>query len=109
VEQGAAAVQVTVGTGPTDPEAAVATERLRETVRAFVSRLPAADRELVRLRFEEGRSQREVEALLGVGRQRIRTREARLRAALLAQLRDHENDAAAIGWSLVWIVAEAWR
>jgi RNA polymerase sigma-70 factor (ECF subfamily) len=108
-EEGAVAVQVTVGTGPTGPEAVVASERLRERVRAFVAGLPAADRELVRLRFEEGRSQRDVEALLGVGRQRIRTREAKLRAALLAQLRDLEDDAAALGLSLIWIVAEVWR
>lgn len=69
-----------------NPEANLARKQLRTKVQAFLGQLPAGDRRLLELRFVEGRSQREVAEALGIGRQRIRTREIKLRRALLAYL-----------------------
>ncbi len=73
---------------PLDPENSLAKARLRARVQAFLAKLPPADRKLLELRFVEGRSQRDVAEHLGLGRQKLRTREARLRRALLVHLRD---------------------
>ncbi len=71
------------------PERIVHDAQLRRLVRGFLDSLDADDARLVTLRFSEGKSQRDVAALLGIGRQRIRGREAKLRARLLTYLRAH--------------------
>lgn len=97
---------------------------LRAHVRAFLDTLAPGDRELLTVRFVEGMSQRDAAARLGLGRQQIRGREAKLRAALLDHLRRHDAaashgatlgalacvpllDAALAGWDR--LVAEALR
>lgn len=78
-----------VPTGPSapkSPEVAVHEEQVRQLVRAFLETLGSADRRLITLRFIEGRSQRDVAELLGIGRQRVRGREAKLRARLIKHL-----------------------
>lgn len=68
---------------------------LRAHVRAFLDTLPPDDRELLTVRFVEGLSQRDAAARLGLGRQQIRGREVKLRAALLASLQRHDPGAGA--------------
>lgn len=69
------------------PEVAIASDEIRELVAAFLRALDPGDRELLTLRFVEGHSQRDVAEMLKIGRQQIRTREAKLRARLLAFVR----------------------
>jgi RNA polymerase sigma-70 factor (ECF subfamily) len=71
--------------GPT-PERDVHDAQVRELVAAFVATLAPDQRELLELRFVAGRSQREAADALGIGRQRVRTQELKLRAMLLAYL-----------------------
>jgi NADH-quinone oxidoreductase subunit H len=59
-----------------------------ELVAGFWATLTADERRLLELRFVEGHSQRDAAAALGIGRQRVRTREKLLRAKLLAYLRE---------------------
>jgi RNA polymerase sigma-70 factor (ECF subfamily) len=75
---------------PPSPEARLLTEQARALVRAFLDRQTDVDRQLLSLRFVEGLSQRDVADRLGIGRQRIRTREAALRSKLLTFIRDNE-------------------
>ncbi len=56
--------------------------RLQEATQAFVQSLDPEARELVRLRFEEERSQDAVAAAMGVSRRRVRTLEKRVREGL---------------------------
>lgn len=56
--------------------------RLHEATQAFVRALDAESRELVRLRFEEERSQDAVAVAMGVTRRRVRTLEKRVRDGL---------------------------
>lgn len=95
------------GTGPS-PEREVHEGQVRELVDRFLANLSADERRLVELRFVEGLSQRDAAAALGMGRQRVRTLELRLRAKLLAYLREHGESAlvdgvvACVGLSALW-------
>jgi RNA polymerase sigma factor (sigma-70 family) len=69
-------------------------------VREFLDQLPADDRRLLTVRFVEGHSQRDAADALGLGRQQVRSRETRLRAALLAHLRMRDG---AAQYGAAWI------
>lgn len=71
------------------PEQRVYQAELRELVDRFLATLSPDERALVEVRFVEGKSQREAAEALGLGRQRIRTHELKLRAKLLGYLHDH--------------------
>jgi RNA polymerase sigma factor (sigma-70 family) len=73
--------------GPS-PEREVHDAEIRELVAGFLATLAPEDRRLIALRFTEGLSQRDAAAALGLGRQRVRTREKQLRAQLLEFLRE---------------------
>ncbi len=96
-------VAVTLGAPPHEkPDEALARQQARALVRNFVASLAPPDQELVRLRFEEGLSQRDAADRLEVGRQRVRTREAKIRRRLLAHLRARgEADPSPAAWPLV--------
>jgi RNA polymerase sigma-70 factor, ECF subfamily len=64
------------------PEEHVLREEGRTLVRRFLAGLGAQERSLLELRFMEGLSQREAGEELGLSRQEVRTREARLRQEL---------------------------
>ena len=100
---GAAPIGVTLDL-PT-PERVVHDAQLRRLVRGFLDELDAADRELITLRFSEGKSQRDVAALLGLGRQRVRGREVKLRARLLAYLRAHGEGGLVPGAGSLWPIS----
>ncbi|HET6584289.1 MAG TPA: sigma factor-like helix-turn-helix DNA-binding protein, partial [Nannocystaceae bacterium] len=86
-------------------------------VRAFLDRLDDADRRLLTARFVDGLSQRDAALALGLGRQQVRGREAKLRAALLDHLRAHDEGRTiallvfgpGLGLPLAELVAEALR
>src|SRR5689334_6217623 len=63
-----------VDVGPT-PEREVHEHQVRELVERFLATLSPDERQLIELRFVEGLSQRDVAEALGLGRQRVRTRE----------------------------------
>lgn len=63
--------------------------RLAEATRSFVGTLDAQMQTIVRLRFEEGRSQEDVAREVGVTRRRIRTLEGRVRKDLIDHLTAH--------------------
>ncbi len=94
-----------------DPERAAQDGELVALVRAFLERVPAPDRALLQARFVDGLSQRDAAAQLGLGRQQLRTREARLREALLEHLRERGRDglAAVLPSLLATLVVEALR
>ncbi len=69
-----------------EPEQLARRGELQRLVAGFLTRLSSDDRELVRLRFEEGMSQSQAGARLGLSRQQVRTRERRLRSDLQAVL-----------------------
>lgn len=73
--------------GPS-PERSLHDAEVRELVAGFLATLAPDERRLLELRFVEGLSQRDAADALGLGRQRVRTREQRLRAKLLAYLRE---------------------
>jgi RNA polymerase sigma-70 factor (ECF subfamily) len=82
-----AASIVAIDEGPS-PERSVYDAEVRELVAAFLATLAPDERRLIELRFIEGLSQRDAAVALGLGRQRVRTHEQRLRAKLLAYLRE---------------------
>jgi RNA polymerase sigma-70 factor (ECF subfamily) len=75
------------GPDATSPELTLEQQQIRGLVSRFLDELDPEDRRLLELRFVDGRSQRDVAASLGIGRQRVRGREARLRQRLMAYLR----------------------
>jgi DNA-directed RNA polymerase specialized sigma24 family protein len=77
-----------VDVGPT-PERELHDRQVLELVERFLATLTPDDRRLIELRHVEGLSQRDAADVLGLGRQRIRTREQALRVKLLAYLREH--------------------
>ena len=81
-----------VDVGPT-PEREVHDRQVLELVERFLATLTPDERRLIELRFVEGLSQRDAADALGLGRQRVRTREQALRAKLLAYLREHGESA----------------
>jgi RNA polymerase sigma-70 factor (ECF subfamily) len=68
------------------PEDAALESEMRALVTAFLSRLSAEERRFTDLRFVERYSQEEAGAALGLSRQEVRTREARLKRALAEYL-----------------------
>ena len=73
---------------PPRPSRDVASQQVREVVAAYLETLDPVDRQLLTLRFVEGKSQRDVADALGLGRQVVRGREAKLRKGLLVFLRE---------------------
>ena len=71
------------------PEREVHEGQVRELVARFLTELSTTERRLIELRHVEGLSQRDAADALGIGRQRVRTMELRLRAKLLVYLREH--------------------
>lgn len=71
-----------------DPEASVGSEQVRALVQRFLETLADDERALVKIRFVDGTSQRDAADLLGLGRQQVRSREAKVRAKLVAYLRE---------------------
>lgn len=67
---------------PLTPEQSALQAERRALVRRFLELQAPGDRHLAELRFVEGLSQERVAAALGLSRQEVRTREARLRRAL---------------------------
>lgn len=97
------------GPAPLDPEHELQARQVQQVVRAFLALLTADERELLRLRFSEGLSQRDVADRLGLGRQLVRTREARLRERLLEYLIARGEGGLAGGAGLTLLaLAEPW-
>lgn len=86
-----AAVEI-VDEGSPTPEQQVGRAQVRAVVQRFLDTLPAPDRRLLEVRFVEGKSQRDAAELLGLGRQQIRGREAKLREQLLRWLRQRGEE-----------------
>jgi RNA polymerase sigma-70 factor (ECF subfamily) len=78
-----------LGGTPHAPDARLEAAQVRELVARFLAGLAPGDRRLLELRFMEGMSQRDAADQLGLGRQRIRTRELKLREQLLAFMERH--------------------
>ncbi len=72
---------------PPTPELALHRAQVRRHVAVFLETLSPEDRHLLTLRFTDDLPQREAAAALGIGRQRLRTREDHLRERLVAHLR----------------------
>jgi RNA polymerase sigma-70 factor (ECF subfamily) len=72
-----------------DPELRVGSEQIRDLVGRFLQTLDDDERELVRVRFIEGKSQRDAAEELGLGRQQVRGREVKVRKKLVGYLREH--------------------
>jgi RNA polymerase sigma factor (sigma-70 family) len=97
------------GPVPHDPERELQDRQVQRLVQAFLALLAPDERELLRLRFSEGLSQRDVAARLGLGRQLVRTREARLRERLLEYLVARGEGGLASGAGLTLLaLAETW-
>ncbi len=90
-----------VDEGSQTPEQHVGRAQVRAVVKRFLDTLAAPDRRLLELRFVEGQSQRDAAETLGLGRQQIRGREAKLREQLLRYLRRQgEEGLVAVGLAL---------
>lgn len=72
------------------PSSNVAGQELRDEVARLIQRLPAADQELLRLRFVEQLPAREVAAALGISQETIRMRQLRA-LRRLREFLDHES------------------
>ena len=72
--------------GPS-PEQTVASAEVRTLVQNFLGTLSGDERRLLEVRFIEGKSQRDAAEILGMGRQQVRSREAKLRVALVRYLK----------------------
>ena len=97
------------------PEQLVAREEVRQLVQEFLETLAPEDRTLLRLRFMQGLSQRDAAEQMGLGRQRVRGREEKLRKQLVRFLaRRGETGllpsvAILPGWAVWALLMEAWR
>ncbi|MCX4244401.1 RNA polymerase sigma factor [Paraliomyxa miuraensis] len=90
-----------VDEGSATPEQHVGRAEVRAVVGRFLQTLPPDDRRLLEVRFVEGKSQRDAAEVLGLGRQQIRGREAKLRQQMLRFLRaEGEEGLVAAGLSL---------
>jgi RNA polymerase sigma-70 factor (ECF subfamily) len=85
------------------PEGAVASQQVRELVQDFLQGLPTQERQLLNLRFVEGLSQRDAAEQLGLGRQRLRGRENKLRRKLVRFLRERGETDLMPSSALAWI------
>lgn len=83
---------LTVSEAPASPERAVHDSQVRGLVGEFLEGLSEDDRRLVEVRFVAGKSQRDAADELGIGRQRIRTKELKLRKRLLVFLRSRGEE-----------------
>lgn len=90
-EAAPAAIEI-LDEGSQTPEQHVSRAQVRAVVQRFLETLPAADRRLLEVRFVEGRSQRDAAEVLGLGRQQIRGREAKLREQMLRYLRQQGEE-----------------
>jgi RNA polymerase sigma factor (sigma-70 family) len=90
-EAAAAPIEI-VDEGSQTPEQQVGRAQVRAVVQRFLETLPAPDRRLLEVRFVEGKSQRDAADELGLGRQQLRGREAKLRAQLLRYLRQQGEE-----------------
>jgi RNA polymerase sigma factor (sigma-70 family) len=88
--------------GPS-PEQAVMREQIRGVVKRFLDTLPPEDRALCKVRFVDGKSQRDAAEILGLGRQQVRGRESKLRARLVEYLRA-QGETGLMPASMVWLV-----
>ncbi|TPV94391.1 MAG: sigma-70 family RNA polymerase sigma factor [Myxococcales bacterium FL481] len=88
------------------PERQIHEDQVRSLVDRFLDTLDQTDRRLVELRFRRGLSQRDAAAELGLGRQRIRTRELKVRKQLLAFLHERGESGLVSGALAVWLGAE---
>jgi RNA polymerase sigma factor (sigma-70 family) len=97
------------------PESLVARDEVRALVQAFLESLEPEERLLLRLRFVDGISQRDVAEKMGLGRQQVRGREERLRKRLVQYLQSRGETGlmprgAMVPTWIVWmLLAEAWR
>jgi RNA polymerase sigma factor (sigma-70 family) len=96
-----AAERVAADEGSASPEVVVGREEVRRLVQAFLAELTEEDRRLVTVRFVEGISQRDAAPRLGLGRQQVRAREAKLRRRLVAYLRRHDEAGDPAAWRLL--------
>lgn len=78
----------TAAAPPQSPEAAAHDASVRRMVAEFLAQLSPEDQELIRLRYSEGAGQHDVAAAMNVGRQVVRTREKKIRSALIRYLQD---------------------
>lgn len=85
-EGGKAPVTAWGDDGPS-PEQSVASAQVQALVKDFLGTLDPQSRRLLEVRFIDGKSQRDAADLLGLGRQQVRSREAKLRAALVNYLK----------------------
>jgi RNA polymerase sigma-70 factor (ECF subfamily) len=87
------------------PEQALAREQIRAVVQRFLQALAPEDRALCKVRFVDGRSQRDAAEILGLGRQQVRGREAKLRGRLVEFLRE-QGEAGLVPrvTSIAWLV-----
>lgn len=93
--------------GTTSPERAIGRHQVQEIVQRFLADLSQGDRRLVDARFIEGMSQRDAADALGLGRQQVRSREAKIRSRLLAFLRRHAEGGDPAAWNvLAMLLAE---
>jgi RNA polymerase sigma-70 factor (ECF subfamily) len=90
---------------PPSPEAEAHRASVRALMDAFLSTLSATDRALVDARFVRGLSQREAAEELGLGRQRLRSREAKIRRRLLGYLRARGEGALVAGATSLALVS----
>ncbi len=74
------------------PEQEVGRAQVRAVVKRFLETLPQGDRQLLEVRFIQGKSQRDAAEQLGMGRQQVRSRETKLRAQMLRYLRDQGEE-----------------
>lgn len=112
---GPAVIDVLAEPGAGSPEQQVARAEIRELVQTFLRELDPEEQMLLRMRFVEGKSQRDVATLMGLGRQQVRGREEKLRKRLVRYLQ-HRGEAGIVAgaamvplWMVGALVAEAWR
>ncbi len=96
-----------VDEGSESPEQEVGRAQVRAVVQRFLETLPSADRRLLEVRFVDGKSQRDAAEVLGLGRQQIRGREAKLRTQMLRYLRA-QGEEGLVAASILWPLWGAW-
>lgn len=73
---------------PMRPDEHADRAELERLVRSFIETLSNTERDVLKKRFTEGRSQAQTAVALGLGRQRVRTLELKLRKRLFIHLSD---------------------
>lgn len=109
-----AEIEIVDEAGPS-PEQHVGRAEVRAVVQRFLQTLSPDDRRLLELRFVEGKSQRDAADALGLGRQQVRGREAKLRQQMLRFLRQQGEEGLVVAgllplsWSLLGLLGEVLR